>query len=518
MIDIKITLGDKTYEGQVRDVTVPDPPPPPPPDRKNFSVWTGNTIPTWIHNSGDIARAIQDLNPYAGPTNLEWWVKVGEGGSWQATWDPHPMCPGSVEEMVTLVYQMSQHGIRVVPWVVLRGRPEWSEGEYEMIRACAAATGSCALNLENGPEYWNGPTDAGQVGEWIDRIGVASSALWLTAIPRQSVVNELGGNETMAMWLSKVSGASWECLVPETRVLTTSLDWVELGGLTVGQEIIGFDEQLGERPGWLSKYRPAVVEALRTSRKECFKVTTDRGTLVASAGHPWLIRAHLGTRATNRSHWARTDALRPGCEAAYFGEPWSRDETYDGGYLAGFLDGEGCIAAHHYGVGYSQLPGTTLERVRRLLTAKGHPISSMGVDPRSGRVREHVHGTYHALKILGQLRPVRLLPKAPAIWDGVALKSKPATIQEIEPVGEKEVVEIKTSTGTMIAGGFLTHNCYDAIAPDLAPNLAIPRVDAWDPTGSPWKRIPLVQRSKINNWAASQWANHALQVWHLAGD
>lgn len=205
-----MTVGGIVYRGTLQPDPPPPPPPPPDPLRRTFSVFTGAGIPTRYQNEKAIAEAIRGLCPWS-DANLEWWVKAGEGGSWEGEWDHHPLAIGSDGDLMARALAMIRLGVRLVPWVVLRGRPEWEEGEQEIIRQCVEVTGACGLNLEPGDAYWNGPTDPGAVAEWIDRLGLAPDLLWLVAIPRTTAVTALGGQATMRVWLGRVAGASWEC-------------------------------------------------------------------------------------------------------------------------------------------------------------------------------------------------------------------------------------------------------------------------------------------------------------------
>ena len=64
--------------------------------------------------------------------------------------------------------------------------------------------------------------------------------------------------------------------------------------------------------------------------------------------------------------------------------------------------------------------------------------------------------------------------------------------------------------------------CYDAIAPDLDVAASMERVAGWFNLAGvalrPEYFIPLVQRSRIGDWAPTIYAAHGLQVWHLDGD
>lgn len=477
---------------------------------KTFSVWNGNTI---AHQTVlDIAQSVAALCP--DPTwALEWFPKAGEGGTWQSTWDSSPLAIDGPSSLSAAVAEFRRYHIRLVPYVVIRGRPEWRQAEQEQIRQCVFAAGMCILNLEPGPEYWNGPTDTIGVQAWFGELNVPAERLWLCAIPRQWCVNTLGGDDVMRLWTANVAGVSWECLAPSSRVLTTDLRWVRLGDCKPGDRLLSFDDA-GLRP-----FSEGTIERLRFDKKACYRVITEVGDVIASAGHPWMSEKVSGSRNTNRRHWVRTDQLAQNQQVVYWGEPWTDDTNHAAGYLAGFLDGEGCVTAHHYGVGYTQLPGVVLDRVRRLMYDGGYPISAMGTDPRSGCIREHVHGMYHALRLLGRVRPSRLLPKAPLVWSKLssARNTRGVRVLAVEPVGEREIVQTQVTNGTMIADGFLMHNCYeDAPAPDLAPGVAIERAKAWVDPSNPWNLIPVIQRSMIDRY--KDWPSPSLQVWQLDGN
>ncbi len=150
----------------------------------------------------------------------EWLVKAGEGGTWQGTWDSHPLALDGPDKLRSLRQQGERLDppLVVTPYVVVRGRPEWNEAEWEQIAACADVADRVVLNLEPGSQYWNGPKDPTGVREqylepMLERVRSRAprAKLELCAIPRQWVVDELGGRESLRAWLESVSSASWEC-------------------------------------------------------------------------------------------------------------------------------------------------------------------------------------------------------------------------------------------------------------------------------------------------------------------
>jgi hypothetical protein len=196
---------------------------------KRFGVWNGTTINPAYSSLEDIHRAVLELMP-PGKWTPEWYPKAGEGGTWQAAWDGHGLALDGFGKLLALVEEGKRIGLNVVPYVIIRGRPEWREAEFAQIAECAVACRRVILNLEPGSHYWNGPTTAeALLEEYIrpmwDRIRAAfgPDPSWkkvfvqLGYIPRQWVVDALGGDDndrnilsTLDAWVENVGGISWE--------------------------------------------------------------------------------------------------------------------------------------------------------------------------------------------------------------------------------------------------------------------------------------------------------------------
>lgn len=181
-----------------------------PTPQRYFSVWTGAYQDQADTSVPYVKQKIHNLCPWDN-AYLEWYVKAGEGGSWQRQFDDHPLAPDSENGLRGLYDNAAHFSLKVVPYVVVRGRFEWEAQEHEQIRACVRATGACVLNLEPGAPYWNGPVTSTGVQNWFNRLAVPPENLFLTAIPRHSAVMSLGGWETMRTWVWNVGGVSWEC-------------------------------------------------------------------------------------------------------------------------------------------------------------------------------------------------------------------------------------------------------------------------------------------------------------------
>lgn len=252
------------------------------------------------------------------------------------------------------------------------------------------------------------------------------------------------------------------CLYPSTKVLMGDLTWRELSNIRVGDVLIGVDEDPAWGKGKRRKMRYSTVLELGPVKLESYILKlTDGRLIIASGEHLWL-----EVVATSSSHyapiWTATKDLKVGSILRQIGKPWKVVESYDSGYLAGMLDAEGSVEGmtaktHGLRVGYTQKAGETFDKVLRLWEHFGIPseVSSPGED---GMRRIRTPSMEAALRLLGSVRPTRLLNLINL--DGIALpqtRSK-VEVEEIYPIGVAELIGIGTSTKTLIAEGLVSHN------------------------------------------------------------
>ncbi len=244
------------------------------------------------------------------------------------------------------------------------------------------------------------------------------------------------------------------CLAPETRVLTANLEWVEIRSLLSSpQDLIGLDEEA--KDGRRKLRRAKVIQAWATE-KECLRIDFANGaSVVSSSEHPWLVKRPWRNRNNERYVWTRTDNLKVGDAISHSGlVPWNEDRSREGGYLAGIYDGEGCVTRRT--ISFAQNPGPVLDECLRLLRENGYQHYIINNSSRTVAC-----GLHDSLRMLGSVRPIRLLKKAESIWNGAfPFNGKPPIqIKAITALGRRSVVGISTSTKTFIAEGFVSHNC-----------------------------------------------------------
>jgi len=260
-----------------------------------------------------------------------------------------------------------------------------------------------------------------------------------------------------ARYIYVPSHAGWkliDCVTPLTRILKADLTWDEARNINIGDELIGFDEE--QREGvYGRRLRKSCVTNVRKIQKHCYRLITDQGTLVVSGNHSFLKK---NSNNGSNYEWGKAVDLKVGDKLAFLFKPWQTDFSYDAGWLAGFFDGEGYV---HSGTqfGFGQNPGQALEKAKRLLLERGFSCNESGKS-KCRKMFVTDDKAFSAFRLLGSIRPCRLLPKlkfeGSKFW---GRKSEPATVNKIEFVNVQDVIAIETTTHTLIAEGFLSHNC-----------------------------------------------------------
>ena len=265
-------------------------------------------------------------------------------------------------------------------------------------------------------------------------------------------------------------GISKRCLDADARVLTADLKWVRCGDLSVGDRLLAFDEK-PERHGKLNlrRLRVATTTSIGPVLLPACRITTERRSLVASADHMWLRR-----RGSHRVYaWATTkDLMAPsgvfGHRAtttmiARFMEPWTRIETRAAGYAAAILDGEGHVSRGG-AIGFSQKENACLAQAEAALAEVGYRGTRHNFRHGVWSVRlENERRPYFSIEVAGRLGAERLLARLAGQIVGKSVASTrgtPERVIAVEAIGERELVGISTSTGTLIVEGFLSHNSY----------------------------------------------------------
>ncbi len=267
-------------------------------------------------------------------------------------------------------------------------------------------------------------------------------------------------------------GAVYLCIDPGTQVLKSDLSWQAIGDLRVGDDVVALDENSpGQRRH--RKMRQATVTAVMRRKSHRLKIHfTDGREIICSPDHRWL-----GSLSQNERQWWPTRKLKAGATISWLGDPWRHELNWEAGYLAGLFDGEGSLAIQKtlrrndgeargsFRMLITQNPGVVLDTAIDLLSKRGFKMSRPYASKHSRCLRVEVHTLYDVLRLLGSVRPVRLLAGAAGIWQGKAFKpnghgDSALTIETIELLKEGDLCDIETTAGTFVAGGLVSHNCH----------------------------------------------------------
>ena len=317
------------------------------------------------------------------------------------------------------------------------------------------------------------------------------------------------------LWIDCLNGdeKAWKlmkkyaCLTPDHKVLTTDLRWVEIGSLDIGDKIIGFDEEPNQGGTLGRRVRPSEILGNRRVMDRVYAVHLSNGDVIKANGqHQWLTRnadhRPSGLRMMGGSQWRTTEQLvqadgtylsgkkAPGLRANptvlnKYISPSEPDVSYDAGWLAGMLDGEGSLTMRPGSTGQGDQPyvggfmmsltqaeGDTLDRLEGTLDVL-HGDCSLSLKPQPDTAKTKSEdrrkvgrftfkgGFWKNLDFLSRVRPERLISNLDFESGPRLERGEIVTVDYIEDLGEQEIVILETSTKTYIAEGYPMHNCQD---------------------------------------------------------
>lgn len=260
------------------------------------------------------------------------------------------------------------------------------------------------------------------------------------------------------------------CTAPDVKVLRGDLKWVRADSLSVGDEVIGFDENVPTDEGHTRKWRKATVTSCPRLMKPCYRLKLEDGTeMIVSEGHGWL------TNSENTHKWRRQENLitrhhrrdRPSRIIRVL-DTWEQDNSWEAGYLAAAFDGEGHLSqkprkrpdyptyTHGIVAGFAQRENAMSETVEKIMEKYGFQCRmNMTGDTQKYRING---GKPEILRFLGSTRPPRLMDKFDAGLLGQFISKENLAVTESEFIGDHEVIGLETSTKTFIAEGLASHN------------------------------------------------------------
>lgn len=263
------------------------------------------------------------------------------------------------------------------------------------------------------------------------------------------------------------------CPTPDQRILTSNLRWVPAETLKVGTPLVGFDDKPWEQGSAgknRRKFRPSVVTHVQPVLRPVYRIVLEDGSeMRSSAEHPWLVV----TKAAGNQDWVPTSDLLRDLERGRdrymtrFSPVWETKTTYEAGWLAGMLEGEGHLSfKDRKGVqaGISQNPGPVLERLKRELIRQGVDFGETPTGDQKCVSLQIRGGWREILRIVGSVRAERLVRgfESELLSGGFSKQfdslGGPLKVVAVEYQGEKWVTGIETSTHTYLCEGFAAHN------------------------------------------------------------
>lgn len=273
----------------------------------------------------------------------------------------------------------------------------------------------------------------------------------------------------------------YNCVSPETKVLTRDLQWIPVGEIESGDLLIGVNETA------TSEYARnfAIGEATVHGRKldELYEVTFQDGRVVRCNGdHKWLVKK-IGLKGTEwvqtseihneilerkgrPRHWTVMSALKP----------WMEDSSKEAGYIAGLVDADGSLGSSQLTVFFSQQANTVLTLYQRAIAERGYKVGispcrtpetlSQSLSQKQVYSLRILGGMAEQLRFLGSIRPPRLLERWLNLWNLSTRRlegrgsgaGKPVGIASLKKIGKGEIVLLGTTCHTYLAEGLVCHN------------------------------------------------------------
>ena len=273
------------------------------------------------------------------------------------------------------------------------------------------------------------------------------------------------------------------CVTPDTLILTEDLRHVRAEEIRVGDGVVGFDEYSRDSRGRGTGkrfFRHATVTNADVTYKESVEIRTSDGKVTTcSDDHRWLVR-RPGRQP--RLAWVESKDLTPDMQLLSLGT-WDTADTRDGGYLAGLYDGEGCLTnrtttGRPTNLLFSQNKGAVMDGFLEAMDRLGLTYSYVPKAPGSTSTTDtvRVSGLARMMRTIGTLRPERFIARARDLYDGAELHTTRMMegtphVVSVTPVGKRKVLAIGTTTRTLVANGYLSHNCQGSAYSVLADTI-----------------------------------------------
>lgn len=285
------------------------------------------------------------------------------------------------------------------------------------------------------------------------------------------------------------------CLTAGHKILTSDLRYIPVEQLKKGDRLLAFDDKPDEKTRRRYYREAEVLSNDKALSPSCYRLDLSDGTSITathdhrflmkygnSSGYVWQSVKDLYNRSIYK--YNKNAPYLEGTHTAYmpikfkrFLSVWEQDQSYSGGYLAGFFDGEGSLSQRRKGrfrnngneesvfaLNATQVQNTAMRTAIDYLQELNFKYSIYNKGDRGANQQcfeiKLTGGTVDCLRFLGTVRPKRLLEKLDINKMGSLRNpcNDDTEIINITPVGEQVVYALGTSTGTYISEGYLSHN------------------------------------------------------------
>ena len=318
----------------------------------------------------------------------------------------------------------------------------------------------------------------------VEKKNRALTTLEVTYVPINKIIpNEWNPNRQsdhdFELLLKSMSEDGF-CVAAHTPILCADLKWRPAGELSPGDKIIAFDRDaspLNENGKHQRRFKTTTVTSNGIFEDDLYEVLVDGGqSVLCNADHPWLCSRKYGPVEDRfNGEWVKTSELTNNDYVFKILDTWETIDNYSSGWLAGFLDGEGCLSLEKTHNG-SHCPVARLS-----VTQKPSKIADRMVSEVLGRcpeaevsvwehvdqpnwqdnVRVRVNRMGSIMKLIGSVQPQRLIDNAGYFWEGRSIIPKNGAakrVVSVNHVGKGKLASLGTESRTYIASGFAMHN------------------------------------------------------------
>lgn len=254
------------------------------------------------------------------------------------------------------------------------------------------------------------------------------------------------------------------CVDPSTKILKSDLTWDNASLIKIGDELIGFDEDINTLSIQQAKYKRTKVENISFIDRPRYEIITDRGSILVSAEHPFVAKDFNSPSKKKGQgfHWKTADTLSVGDQIQFTIEPWETQYSYKDGWLAGIFDGEGCISKTNTTkptLSIGQNKGDVYNKIRDILDANKCKYN-VYKNSSNACYQFRLAGKWEAIRFIGMFPSTKGKLLGHKLWENKLIHDKlpNAIIESIKYLGNGPVIGIQTSERTLITNGFLSHN------------------------------------------------------------